>query len=72
LIQELPSLFSSADILNLDDAKVASLASESEESSIEITVCSEKIKGPGRPVESSSGCARDFVGSTRYESLTMT
>jgi hypothetical protein len=37
-------LFSSADILNIDDAKVASLASESEESSIEITVCSEKIK----------------------------
>ena len=44
LIQELPSLFSPADIIDLDDAKVASLASESEESSIERTLCSEKLK----------------------------
>lgn len=44
LIQELPSLFSPADIIDIDDATVASLASESEDSSTERTLCSEKLK----------------------------
>ncbi|EMD66037.1 hypothetical protein COCSADRAFT_170437 [Bipolaris sorokiniana ND90Pr] len=44
LVQELPSLFSPADIIDIDDATVASLASESEESSTERTLCSEKLK----------------------------
>lgn len=44
LIQELPSLFSPADIIDIDDATVAALASESEESSTERTLCNEKLK----------------------------
>ncbi|KAF1836453.1 hypothetical protein BDW02DRAFT_646135 [Decorospora gaudefroyi] len=44
LIQELPSLFTPADIIDMDDAAVASLASESDESATERTLCSEKLK----------------------------
>lgn len=44
LIQGLPLLFSPADVFDIDDATVASLASESEESSTERTLCSEKLK----------------------------
>ncbi|KAF7679745.1 hypothetical protein GT037_001396 [Alternaria burnsii] len=44
LIQELPSLFSPADVIDIDDVTVAKLASESEESSRERTRFSEKLK----------------------------
>ncbi|RYN74982.1 hypothetical protein AA0120_g12116 [Alternaria tenuissima] len=44
LIQELPSLFSPADIIDIDDVTVAKLASESEECSRERTRFSEKLK----------------------------
>lgn len=44
LIPELPSLFSPADIIDIDSETVASQASESEESSTERTLCSEKLK----------------------------
>ncbi|KAL1799646.1 hypothetical protein ACET3X_003683 [Alternaria dauci] len=44
LIQELPSLFSPADVIDIDDVMVSNLASESEESSRERTRCSEKLK----------------------------
>ncbi|KAJ4286507.1 hypothetical protein N0V90_013207 [Kalmusia sp. IMI 367209] len=44
LIQELPTLFSPADIIDIDDATVVALASESEESSTERTLCEEKLK----------------------------
>jgi len=43
-IQELPSLFSPADVIDIDDATVAALASESEQSSRERTQFSEKLK----------------------------
>ncbi|CAG5158443.1 uncharacterized protein ALTATR162_LOCUS5082 [Alternaria atra] len=44
LIQELPSLFSPADVIDIDETTVAALASESEESSRERTRCSEKLR----------------------------
>ncbi|CAN9197093.1 unnamed protein product [Alternaria alternata] len=44
LIQELPTLFSPADVIDIDDVTVANLASESEESSRERTRFSEKLK----------------------------
>jgi GTP-binding protein EngB required for normal cell division len=43
-IQQLPSLFSPTDVINIDDATVSALASESEESSKERTRCSEKLQ----------------------------
>jgi hypothetical protein len=44
LVQELPSLFTPADVIDIDDATVIALASESEESSTERTLCNEKLK----------------------------
>jgi hypothetical protein len=44
LIQELPTLFSPADVIEIDDATVAFLASEDEESSAERVRCNEKLK----------------------------
>jgi hypothetical protein len=44
LVQELPYLFSPADVIDIDDAIVIDLASESEESSTERTLCNEKLK----------------------------
>ncbi|KAI1559769.1 CDC6 Cdc6-related protein AAA superfamily ATPase [Pyrenophora tritici-repentis] len=44
LIQELPSLFCPADVIDIDDTAVAVLASESEETSTERTLCNEKLK----------------------------
>ncbi|RYO68431.1 hypothetical protein AA0116_g13 [Alternaria tenuissima] len=44
IIQELPSLFTPADVIDIDDVTVAKLASESEESSRERTLFSEKLK----------------------------
>jgi hypothetical protein len=44
LIQRLPTLFSPADIIELDDIAVAILASEDEESSAERARCDEKLK----------------------------
>ena len=43
-MQALPDLFSPADVIDIDDATVAALASESEESSKERKRCSEKLK----------------------------
>jgi hypothetical protein len=43
-IQELPSLFPPADVIDIDDVTIANLASESEESSRERTRCGEKLK----------------------------
>ncbi|KAI4908427.1 hypothetical protein J4E90_009052 [Alternaria incomplexa] len=43
-MQALPDLFSPADVIDIDDATVTALASESEESSKERTRCSEKLK----------------------------
>jgi hypothetical protein len=43
-LQKLPSLFSAGDVFDMDDATVATLASESEESLKERTRCSEKLK----------------------------
>jgi hypothetical protein len=44
LVQELPSLFSPADVIDIDDAIVVALASESDESSTERMLCNEKLK----------------------------
>lgn len=44
LIQELPTLFSPADVIDIDDITVANLASESEETSRERMRCGEKLK----------------------------
>jgi hypothetical protein len=44
LIQKLPTLFSPADVIEFDDAVVAILASEDEESSAERARCNEKLK----------------------------
>lgn len=44
LIQELPNLFSPADVIDIDDATVASLASESDDSVRERKACIEKLK----------------------------
>jgi len=43
-MQALPDLFSPADVIDIDDATVTALASESEESSKERTRCSEKLR----------------------------
>ena len=44
LIQELPCLFSPADVINIDDATVTALASESEDTTTERTRCVEKLR----------------------------
>lgn len=44
LVQELPSLFSPADVIDIDEATVIALASESDESSTERVFCNEKLK----------------------------
>lgn len=44
LIQRLPTLFSPADVIEIDDTTVAILASEDEESSAERALCNEKLK----------------------------
>ncbi|KAF2194529.1 hypothetical protein K469DRAFT_725843 [Zopfia rhizophila CBS 207.26] len=44
LVQELPSLFCPADVIDIDDTTVAALASESEESLTERTLYREKLK----------------------------
>ena len=43
-MQALPDLFSPADVIDIDDATVTALASESEDSSKERTRCTEKLK----------------------------
>ncbi|OAL42717.1 interferon-induced GTP-binding protein Mx [Pyrenochaeta sp. DS3sAY3a] len=45
LIEKLPTLFCPADVLDVDDAMVAMIAAEDEESSAERKRCSEKLKG---------------------------
>lgn len=44
LIQKLPTLFCPEDVLDIDDATVAALASEDEEASAERAQCNEKLK----------------------------
>lgn len=43
LVQELPALFSPTDIIDMDDTTVIALASESQDSSAERTLCEEKL-----------------------------
>lgn len=44
LIERLPTLFSPADVVGINDATVAILASKDEESSAERARCNEKLK----------------------------
>ena len=44
LVQELPTLFCPADVIDIDDTTVAILASESEDSSTERMAYNEKLK----------------------------
>jgi hypothetical protein len=43
-VQELPTLFGSADVIDLEDTTVMALASEDAESSAERAQCDEKLK----------------------------
>lgn len=44
LVQKLPTLFCSGDVIGIDDTKLAILASESEDASMERMSCNEKLR----------------------------
>lgn len=68
-MQEWLFLFCSADVIGIDDTKLAILASESEESSIERMSCNEKLKvlsGGLKALQDDQDLSSSFEGASSW------